>query len=54
MPGLGHAAEGLAEAGIHVSARAGNLRAAFHLYNTAADVDRLLDVLSGIRDAAVR
>ncbi|MGP3950533.1 aminotransferase class V-fold PLP-dependent enzyme [Streptomyces sp. 7N604] len=49
VPGLGHAAERLAEAGVYVSARAGNLRAAFHLYNTSADVDRLLDVLSGVR-----
>lgn len=30
-----------------VSNRAGNLRAAFHLYNTEADVDRALDVLTG-------
>ncbi|MGW4565629.1 BTAD domain-containing putative transcriptional regulator, partial [Streptomyces sp. NPDC004561] len=35
------------EQGIEPSDRAGNLRASFHLYNTAADVDRLLDVLSG-------
>ncbi|MEU6081791.1 aminotransferase class V-fold PLP-dependent enzyme [Streptomyces sp. NPDC047108] len=47
VPGLGHAAEALSKAGVEVSARAGNLRAAFHLYNTSADVDRLLDVLSG-------
>jgi selenocysteine lyase/cysteine desulfurase len=36
----------LSSAGVQVSDRAGNLRAAFHLYNTPADVDRLLDVLS--------
>ncbi|WKX69691.1 aminotransferase class V-fold PLP-dependent enzyme [Streptomyces sp. XD-27] len=48
VPGLGHAAERLAEAEVHVSARAGNLRAAFHLYNTAADVDHLLEVLAGL------
>ncbi|MGP3981509.1 aminotransferase class V-fold PLP-dependent enzyme [Streptomyces sp. KR80] len=47
VPGLGHAADRLAQAGISVSVRAGRLRAAFHLYNTAADVDRLLDALSG-------
>ena len=47
VPGLGHRAPRLAEAGVIVSERAGNLRAAFHLYNTAAEVDRVLDVLSG-------
>ncbi|MEU9287445.1 aminotransferase class V-fold PLP-dependent enzyme [Streptomyces sp. NPDC048275] len=47
VPGLGHRQPGLSEAGVEVSDRAGNLRAAFHLYNTPADVDRLLDVLSG-------
>ncbi|MDO0928301.1 aminotransferase class V-fold PLP-dependent enzyme [Streptomyces sp. TG1A-8] len=47
VPGLGSRQPGLSEAGIEVSDRAGNLRAAFHLYNTAADVDRLLDALSG-------
>jgi hypothetical protein len=47
VPGLGHRQPGLAAAGIQVSDRAGNLRAAFHLYNTAADVDRLLEVLAG-------
>ncbi|GAA2453888.1 aminotransferase class V-fold PLP-dependent enzyme [Streptomyces glaucus] len=47
VPGLGHRQPALSEAGIELSARAGNLRASFHLYNTAADVDRLLDVLSG-------
>jgi selenocysteine lyase/cysteine desulfurase len=47
VPGLGHRQAELSRAGIEVSDRAGNLRAAFHLYNTAADVDRLLDVLSG-------
>ncbi|GHB45860.1 hypothetical protein GCM10010306_044490 [Streptomyces umbrinus] len=47
VPGLGHRQPELSRAGIEVSDRAGNLRAAFHLYNTAADVDRLLDVLSG-------
>ncbi|GAA0468124.1 aminotransferase class V-fold PLP-dependent enzyme [Streptomyces sp. NPDC046215] len=47
VPGIGAAAERLTAAGVKVSARAGNLRAAFHLYNTAADVDRLLEVLAG-------
>ncbi|WP_309060546.1 aminotransferase class V-fold PLP-dependent enzyme [Streptomyces sp.] len=46
VPGLGRLQPELAEAGIAVSDRAGNLRASFHLYNTAADVDRLLDALS--------
>ncbi|MEU0137754.1 aminotransferase class V-fold PLP-dependent enzyme [Streptomyces sp. NPDC006296] len=47
VPGLGDRASRLAAAGVMVSDRAGNLRAAFHLYNTEADVDRALDVLSG-------
>jgi selenocysteine lyase/cysteine desulfurase len=46
VPGLGHLQPELGKAGIQVSNRAGNLRASFHLYNTPADVDRLLDVLS--------
>ncbi|MEV2254922.1 aminotransferase class V-fold PLP-dependent enzyme [Streptomyces sp. NPDC050147] len=37
----------LSRAGIITSARAGHLRASFHLYNTETDVDRILDVLSG-------
>ncbi|MFF7974785.1 aminotransferase class V-fold PLP-dependent enzyme [Streptomyces sp. NPDC007905] len=47
VPGLGSRQPELSERGIEVSNRAGNLRAAFHLYNTAADVDRLLAALSG-------
>lgn len=47
VPELGHRQAELSRAGVEVSDRAGNLRAAFHLYNTPADVDRLLDVLSG-------
>ena len=47
VPGLGHRQEELARAGIQVSNRSGNLRATFHLYNSAADVDRLLDALEG-------
>ncbi|NEB01369.1 aminotransferase class V-fold PLP-dependent enzyme [Streptomyces sp. SID13726] len=46
VPGLGHRQPGLSAAGIEVSDRAGNLRVSFHLYNTAADVDRLLDALT--------
>ncbi|WP_155054918.1 aminotransferase class V-fold PLP-dependent enzyme [Streptomyces blattellae] len=46
VPGLGHRQPELGSAGIEVSNRAGNLRAAFHLYNTTTDVDRLLDALS--------
>jgi selenocysteine lyase/cysteine desulfurase len=42
VPGLGPPADRLAEEGIRVSARAGGLRIAFHLYNTQADLDRLL------------
>ncbi len=45
VPGLGGASEALKEAGVEVSVRAGNLRAAFHLYNTAEDVERLLAAL---------
>ncbi|MEU6215937.1 aminotransferase class V-fold PLP-dependent enzyme [Streptomyces sp. NPDC047022] len=47
VPGLGARRDELSRAGVEVSDRAGNLRASFHLYNTPADVDRLLDVLSG-------
>ncbi|MGW7131391.1 aminotransferase class V-fold PLP-dependent enzyme [Streptomyces bobili] len=47
VPGLGSRQPELSRVGIEVSNRAGNLRAAFHLFNTTADVDRLLDVLSG-------
>ncbi|MGW1654300.1 aminotransferase class V-fold PLP-dependent enzyme [Streptomyces atratus] len=47
VPGLGGREPELARAGVMVSNRAGSLRAAFHLYNTEADVDRALDVLSG-------
>lgn len=47
VPGLGDAAASLKEAGVEVSVRAGNLRAAFHLYNTVEDVERLLAALAG-------
>ncbi|MFB7518321.1 aminotransferase class V-fold PLP-dependent enzyme [Streptomyces sp. NPDC056144] len=47
VPGLGDRADALGAAGVLISSRAGNLRVSFHLYNTAADVDRALDVLAG-------
>ncbi|MGW5421513.1 aminotransferase class V-fold PLP-dependent enzyme [Streptomyces sp. NPDC003943] len=46
VPGLGDRAEALRGAGVLLSARAGNLRASFHLYNSAADVDRALEVIA--------
>ncbi|GHH73692.1 hypothetical protein GCM10018793_12790 [Streptomyces sulfonofaciens] len=46
VPGLGHRQADLSGAGTEVSDRAGNLRASFHLYNSARDVDRLLDALA--------
>ncbi|MGW7379884.1 aminotransferase class V-fold PLP-dependent enzyme [Streptomyces sp. NPDC054794] len=46
VPGLGGRQPELGRAGVEVSNRSGNLRASFHLFNTSADVDRLLDVLS--------
>ena len=46
VPGLGHVADRLEEADVKVAARAGGLRASFHLYNTISDVDRTLDVLA--------
>ncbi|MEV7523635.1 aminotransferase class V-fold PLP-dependent enzyme [Streptomyces sp. NPDC091371] len=46
VPGLGDRQPALLAAGIATSARAGSLRASFHLYATEADVDRLLDALS--------
>ena len=45
VPGLGAAADQLEGAGIQTAARAGNLRASFHLYNSAQDVDRILNAL---------
>lgn len=50
VPGLGHAAARLKEAGVDTSARAGNLRVSFHLYNTTEHVDRVLEVLEGLAD----
>ncbi|MCQ4082626.1 aminotransferase class V-fold PLP-dependent enzyme [Streptomyces sp. RB6PN25] len=52
--GLGDAAAQLARAGVLVSPRAGHLRASFHLYNSAADVDKALDVLGGLRRTVER
>ncbi len=43
------AAERLGRAGIRATTRAGRLRASFHLYNTAADVDAALDALGALR-----
>ncbi|MEU6978027.1 MULTISPECIES: aminotransferase class V-fold PLP-dependent enzyme [unclassified Streptomyces] len=47
IPGLGARADALREAGVLLSARAGNLRASFHLYNSPADVERALEVIAG-------
>lgn len=47
VPGLADRQPALLAAGIATAARAGALRASFHLYTTEADVDRLLDALSG-------
>lgn len=44
-PGLSHAERRLAEAGVQVAVRDGLLRAAFHLYNSTDDVERLLKLL---------
>jgi selenocysteine lyase/cysteine desulfurase len=43
------ARERLEAAGIVAAARAGRMRASWHLYNTEADVDRVLDVLTAQR-----
>jgi selenocysteine lyase/cysteine desulfurase len=42
-----NAADKLAAAGIQAAVRAGSLRASFHLYNTADDVDKALAALTG-------
>ncbi|MEV1047384.1 aminotransferase class V-fold PLP-dependent enzyme [Streptomyces sp. NPDC049916] len=47
VPGLDGRQPDLVAAGVAVSAPAGNLRIACHLYNTEADVDRALEVLAG-------
>ncbi len=41
------AMERLADAGIRAAVRGGRLRTSWHVYNTPADVERTLDVLSG-------
>ena len=41
------AADMLARAGIQAAVRGGRLRTSWHVYNTMADVERALDVLSG-------
>jgi hypothetical protein len=41
------AAERLAEAGVKASVRAGRVRLSCHLYNTAQDIDRALEALTG-------
>lgn len=46
VPGAGDRVERLARAGVVASARAGNLRFSFHLYNTPEHVDRALDALA--------
>ena len=43
----GGAADKLERAGIRAAVRGGRLRTSWHVYNTPADVDRTLDVLSG-------
>lgn len=47
-PDTSRAFEGLREAGIRCSLREGGIRIAPHLYNTHADIDRLLDVLDSL------
>jgi len=52
IAGLGPAATRLAQADVVTSNRAGNLRVAFHLYNSSPDVDRVLDVLDVLAASA--
>ncbi|WP_162186101.1 aminotransferase class V-fold PLP-dependent enzyme [Amycolatopsis jejuensis] len=49
----GAAVAKLAEHDIVVSHRGGNIRAAFHYYNTFEDIDRLIDALEDARDLMV-
>ncbi len=44
----GTALRALADAGVTASGRAGRLRLAFHLWNDAEDVDRVVAVLGGL------
>lgn len=48
VPGLGGAQPELLSAGVYASERGGNLRLAVHLYNSSADVDRVLEVLGAM------
>ena len=48
IPGLGRATAELERAGIRTANRAGRLRVGFHLYNTAADVDHVLNALESL------
>ncbi|GAB2909887.1 aminotransferase class V-fold PLP-dependent enzyme [Streptomyces mayteni] len=52
VPGAAGAEARLAAAGVRVAARGGGLRAAFHVYNTEADVDRALEALADARQAS--
>jgi len=47
LPDPEGAAERLERAGVRMAVRGGSLRAAFHLYNTEADVDAALNALAG-------
>ncbi|MCM2391512.1 aminotransferase class V-fold PLP-dependent enzyme [Streptomyces albipurpureus] len=49
IPGLGHLEPELARAGVLVAERAGNLRVAFHLYNSVGDVESVLSLLRRLR-----
>lgn len=46
VPGLESRQSDLVKAGVAVSAPVGNLRISCHLYNTEADVGRVLEVLA--------
>ncbi|MEU9115259.1 aminotransferase class V-fold PLP-dependent enzyme [Streptomyces sp. NPDC048483] len=49
-PGLADAEHRLTAAGVRVAVRGGLLRAAFHLYNSTDDVERLLELIGEGRD----
>ncbi|MBR8743253.1 aminotransferase class V-fold PLP-dependent enzyme [Nocardiopsis sp. MG754419] len=49
LPAPEGTAERLAEAGVTAAVRGGRLRVSFHLYNTEADVDRLVEALAALR-----
>ena len=46
MPAVAWLVGRLKAEGVHVAARCGAVRVGMHLYNTAADVDRLCDLLA--------